>query len=182
MWDAVRFAVAFWGATATGRIRRDTRHIRMRKVLAMDGDHERPHILVVNDSQAILDLLRDLLSDEGYRVSVAIEPLDLTRIKALAPDLIVQDLLFADGSQQTGWHFLTLVRLDPETAHIPMILCTAAMDPIKDPDMAENLNRLGVRVLLKPFNLDDLLAAITEVFASQKLLDQVRDKEPSDEA
>ena len=135
----------------------------------------RAHILVVNDTQAIIDLMRDLLEDEGYQVSTSIETVELTRIKALKPDLIIQDLLFADGSQETGWHFLTLVRLDPELAHIPLILCTAAMDPIKDPDMAENLNRLGVRVVLKPFNLEDLLTVVTEVLAAQALLDQVRD-------
>ena len=131
-------------------------------------------MLVVNDTQAILDLMRDLLEEEGYQVSVSIQTLDLTRIKALQPDLIIQDLLFADGSQETGWHFLTLVRLDPELAHIPLILCTAAMDPIKDPDMAENLNRLGVRVVLKPFNLEDLLTVVAEVLAAQALLDQAR--------
>lgn len=148
----------------------------------MDRDATRPHILVVNDAQAFLDLLQDLLEEEGYRVSVSIQTLELSRIKALKPDLIIQDLLFADGSQQTGWHFLTLVRLDPETAHIPMILCTAAMAPVKDPEMAENLDRLGIRVLLKPFNIDDLLAAITEVLTAETLLDSVREPDPSDEA
>jgi hypothetical protein len=49
------------------------------------------------------------------------------------------------------------------------------MDPIKDPAMAENLNRLGVRVVLKPFNLDDLLTAVAEMLAAQTLLDQALD-------
>jgi CheY-like chemotaxis protein len=140
----------------------------------MGESARRAHVLVVNDTQAIIDLMRDLLEDEGYQVSTSIQTLDLARIKALQPDLIIQDLLFADASQETGWHFLTLVRLDPETAHIPMLLCTAAMDPIKDPDMAENLNRLGVRVVLKPFNLEDLLTVVAEVLAAQALLDQAR--------
>ena len=140
----------------------------------MGDPARRAHVLVVNDTQAILDLMRDLLEEEGYQVSTSIQTLDLTRIKALQPDLIIQDLLFADGSQETGWHFLTLVRLDPELAHIPLLLCTAAMDPIKDPAMAENLNRLGVRVVLKPFNLEDLLTVVAEVLAAQALLDQAR--------
>lgn len=134
----------------------------------------RPHILVVNDTQAILDVVRDLLEDAGYRVSVSIETLELAHIRELAPDVIVQDLLFPE-SQETGWHFLTLVRLDPDLARIPLILCTAAMHVIKDPDMAENLDRLGVRVMLKPFNLDDMLTTVAEVLAAQSLLDQARD-------
>lgn len=131
----------------------------------------RAHVLVVDDTQEILDVMRDLLEEEGYRVSISLETLDLTRIKALAPDVIVQDLLFA-GTQETGWHFLTLSQLEPETARIPLILCTAATETVGDPAMAENLDRLGIRVLLKPFNLDDLLTAVSEVLTAQALLEQ----------
>jgi CheY-like chemotaxis protein len=134
----------------------------------------RAHILVIDDTQEILDVIRELLEEEGYRVSVSLETLDLHRIKELAPDVIVQDLLFA-GTQETGWKFLTLARLDPEMAHIPLILCTAATETINDAAMAENLNRLGVRVLLKPFHIEDLVTAIAEVLASQSLIDQARD-------
>ena len=162
----------FWSATATRSYVCDTQS-RAGKVIIMDHAAPHAHVLVVNDTQAILDVMRELLEDEGYRVSVSIETLDLSRIKALAPDVIVQDLLFA-GTQESGWKFLTLARLEPELAHIPIILCTAATEVVGDPAMAENLNRLGVRVLLKPFNLDDLLTAISEVLAAQTLIDQAR--------
>src|SRR5215218_5133167 len=119
----------------------------------------RAHILVIDDTQEILDVMEELLEEEGYRVSVSIETLDLDRIKELAPDVIVQDLLFA-GMQDTGWKFLTLARLDPELAHIPLILCTAAMETVNDSAMAKNLKRLGVRVQLKPFHIEDLLTTI----------------------
>ncbi len=135
----------------------------------------RAHILVIDDTQEILDVIRELLEEEGYRVSVSVETLDLHRIKELVPDVIVQDLLFA-GTQETGWKFLTLARLDPELAHIPLILCTAATETVNDAAMAENLNRLGVRVLLKPFHIEDLVNAIAEVLASQSLIDQARDE------
>jgi CheY-like chemotaxis protein len=62
----------------------------------------RAHILLVDDVQEILDVMRDLLEEEGYRVSASSETLDVTRIKALAPDVIVQDLLFAGSIQETG--------------------------------------------------------------------------------
>ena len=139
------------------------------------GTHTlRPHVLLIDDTQAILDIMRDLLEEEGYRVSVSAETLELSRIKALQPDVIVQDLLFA-GAQETSWHLLTMVRLDPVLARIPLLLCTAATEMVKDPTMAENLNRLGVRVLLKPFDLDDLLTAVAEILAAQMLLNQALD-------
>jgi CheY-like chemotaxis protein len=88
----------------------------------------------------------------------------MQKIKALKPDLIVQDLLFA-GTQETGWKFLTLVRLDPELARVPLILCTAAIQVIRDEDMAAHLRDLGVTVVLKPFNIEDLLDSVAGVLA-----------------
>src|SRR5215207_2290603 len=98
----------------------------------MSADDRQPHILVINDTQEILDLIQVLLEDEGYRVTTSLALLNMTKVKSLAPDVIVQDLLF-EGIQETGWKFLTLVRLDPELARIPLILCTAAMRTIHDP-------------------------------------------------
>jgi CheY-like chemotaxis protein len=126
------------------------------------GQAEQAHILVINDTQEILDLLQELLDDAGYRVTTSLAVLDVEKIKALEPDLMVQDLLFA-GTQETGWHFLTLVRLEPALARIPLILCTAAVQVVKDEDMAAHLRNLGVTVVLKPFNIEDLLETIARV-------------------
>ncbi len=140
----------------------------------MSADSRQPHILVVNDTQEILDLLADLLEEEGYRVTTSLARLDLDKIKALAPDLIIQDLLF-EGTQEEGWKFLTLVRLDPALARIPLILCTAAVRTINEPVMAEQLDRLGVSVVLKPFLIEDLLSAITAALTAQALIAEATD-------
>ena len=95
------------------------------KDASMTADGRQPHILVVNDTQEILDLIQTLLEVEGYRVTTSLALLNMDKVKAYAPDVIVQDLLF-EGTQELGWKFLTLVRLDPELARIPLILCTAA--------------------------------------------------------
>ena len=126
------------------------------------GQAEQAHILVINDTQEILDLLQELLEDAGYRTTTSLAVLDMEKIKALQPDLIVQDLLFA-GTQETGWKFLTLVRLEPELARIPLVLCTAAIGVVKDEDMAAHLRDLGVTVVLKPFNIEELLDVIARV-------------------
>jgi CheY-like chemotaxis protein len=141
------------------------------KGAAMTTAGYQPHILLIDDTQEILDLMRDLLEEEGYRVTTAQAYLDLAKIKALAPDLIVQDLLF-EQTQELGWKFLTLVRLDPELSRIPLVLCTAAVRTVNDPAMAEQLDRLGVRVVLKPFLIDDLLTALSETRTAQALIDQ----------
>src|SRR3712207_4160395 len=92
--------------------------------------------------------------------------LDLDKVKTLAPDLIIQDILF-EQTQELGWKFLTLVRLDPELCAIPLVLCTAAVQVVKYEAMAEKLRQLGVRVVLKPFAIDELLAVLAEALGER---------------
>jgi CheY-like chemotaxis protein len=141
------------------------------KDAALSSDGRQPHILVINDTQEILDLMQELLEEEGYRVTTSLALLDVDKVRALAPDIIVQDLLF-EGTQELGWKFLTLVRLDPQLARIPLVLCTAAVRTVNDPEMAEQLDRQGIRVVLKPFTIDDLLTTLTDVRTAQSLIDQ----------
>ena len=144
----------------------------------MTADGRQPHILVINDTQEIIDLMAELLAEEGYQVSTSLALLDIAKVKALAPDIIVQDLLF-EGTQELGWKFLTLVRLDPELAAIPLILCTAAVRTVNEPEMAEQLDRLGVRIVLKPFLIEDLLGAIGGALTAQTLIVQATDGQDS---
>jgi CheY-like chemotaxis protein len=115
----------------------------------------------------MLDLLQELLEDEGYRVTTSLAVLDTEKIVDMAPDVIVQDLLFAHG-QENGWKFLELVRLSPALAQIPLVLCTAAIDVVRDEEMAERLRRLKVRVVLKPFDIRELLEVIANVLPNRR--------------
>ncbi len=128
----------------------------------MVGREHQPHILLVNDTQEILDLLQELLEEEDYRVTTSLAMLNLEKITDLDPDLIVQDLFFAHG-QETGWKFLELVRLSPALAQIPLILCTAAIEVVRDEEMAARLRRLNVHVVLKPFDIHELLQVIAQL-------------------
>ena len=116
----------------------------------------RAHILVMNDVQEIIDLLQELLEEEGYRVATSLFVLDLDRIKAVAPDLIVLDVLF-EGDDK-GWQFLKLSRLDRELCRVPIVLCTAAVQTVQE--MADHLAVQNIGVVLKPFDLDRLLREI----------------------
>ena len=140
----------------------------------MTTDGRQSHVLIINDTQEILSLMQELLEDEGYRVTSWLALLDMEKVKALAPDIVVQDLLF-EGMQETGWKFLQLMRLDPELARIPLILCTAAVRTVNEPEMAEQLDRLGVSVVLKPFLIEDLLSAIAGALTAQALIAEATD-------
>ncbi len=132
-----------------------------------------PHVLVMNDTQEIIDLLQELLEEEGYRVSTSLHVLDLTKVKTLAPDVIVLDVMF-EGNDK-GWQFLTLSRLDPEVSVIPLLLCTAAVQTVKA--MQEHLASVNVSEVLKPFDINHLLCAINQALSGREVaLDGASDR------
>lgn len=125
---------------------------------------EQRHILVINDTVAILELFSDLLQEEGYRVTTdgfTVEMMALLqRVKDLQPDLIVLDFVVLDEGK--GWQFLQLLRMEPETAGVPVIVCTAAAKLVEE--LQTHLDDMGVAVILKPFDLDRLLTLIRRVW------------------
>jgi CheY-like chemotaxis protein len=115
------------------------------------------HILVINDAQEILDLFKDLLEEAGYQVSLYSYAIhDMTQIKSINPDLVILDLLM--GGEQAGWQLLEKLRLDPETAKLPVIVCTAAVEMVRE--LQGHLTEKNVAIVLKPFDIDDILRQI----------------------
>jgi DNA-binding response OmpR family regulator len=112
----------------------------------------------MNDEQALLDLFQDLLEAEGYRVSTSIYLLDLNKVRELAPDVLVLDIMFAGDSK--GWPFITMARVDRELSLVPIVLCTAAVTTVEP--MLDRLAAQRVRIVYKPFDLEELLAAIED--------------------
>jgi CheY-like chemotaxis protein len=117
------------------------------------------HILVVNDSMEFLQLMEELLTDEGYTVSL-VETGAGTRaaVKQLRPDLLILDVRLPDIS---GFEVLNLLKLDPETGSIPVLLCTAAIRDVQAQQAI--LAERGVPILFKPFDLEELLRAIRQI-------------------
>ena len=114
-------------------------------------------VLVINDSQEILDLFREILTDEGYEVvlySYAIQ--DMQEILRVDPDLIILDYIF--GSEKSGWQTLQKLKMKRKTAGIPIIICTAAIKEVRE--IEGYLEAKGVTLVPKPFDIDDLLVAI----------------------
>lgn len=120
------------------------------------------HLLVINDTPAILDVFRELFEDEGYRVTVdTFSSFDagakLGQIKDLAPDVIILDFLI--GGEPLGWQLLQLLRMSRDTAKIPVVICTAAVRQIEE--LGAHLLTLNVQVVLKPFEIDDAIMAVS---------------------
>lgn len=126
-------------------------------------ERPRPHIVVVNDTQEILDLFRDILEDEGYRVSLYSYAMqDIADIQALEPDLVILDFII--GGEAQGWQLLQKMKMTRQTAGVPVIVCTAALHLVRELD--GHLRAKNVVVILKPFDIDDLLRAVAASLAA----------------
>ena len=116
-----------------------------------------PHVLVVDDEPAILDVLREALEEDGYAVTTATEPPATAEVARLRPDLVVLDHRLK--AAESGWDVARRLEADPVTAPIPILLLTAAVVEVQH--LTEELAARGIELVLKPFDLDDLLAAVS---------------------
>ena len=119
-----------------------------------------PRILVLEDHAETLRLLQRLLAQTGYDVATSMTLLDLDQMQQLAPDLIVQDLLFG-RSHEGSWNLLHQLRRHPALGRVPIVLCTAAGLLLQEPPLASDVDRLQLTVVHKPFSLPDLLTVVS---------------------
>jgi CheY-like chemotaxis protein len=115
-------------------------------------------VLVVNDTQEILELFADILSGMGLEtVAMSYAPRELDRIRDVKPELIVLDFLMGDG-ELLGWQLLQKLKMDRGLESIPVVVCTAARNAVME--QQGYLTEQGVVVVLKPFNVDQLEDAV----------------------
>lgn len=114
-------------------------------------------VMCVDDDVAILGLMRDLLEDEGYRGEICREGDKAHEvILKRQPALVILDLRMEHPD--AGLKVIELMRLDPRTTAIPVIVCTADRAFIRD--NGEYLRTQGYDTLEKPFALDALVEKV----------------------
>ena len=119
----------------------------------MEGIGAGKSVVVINDSPELLELAEILLRDEDFDVKVAVigtGAYDLVR--TTMPDLVILDIRLPDIS---GWDILQALKLDARTAHIPILVCSAAVQELRA--LEEQLASMGIDILIKPFAIDSLL-------------------------
>ncbi len=122
-------------------------------------------ILVINDTQDILDLFRIMLEGEGYEVVLSGFPFQqISEIEQINPDLIILDIIF--GDEKIGWQMLQLLKMKRSTASISVIVCTAALTVVREQE--GHLVSQGIHVVYKPFDIDHILTTIQLALESRK--------------
>jgi len=113
-------------------------------------------ILVVDDEEAIREVIAETLEIEGYRVEKAADGnAALVMVKSAHPDAIVLDLMMPG---MDGWTFLKQCRKDDLCECTPIMVMSAYRK------LGEATRDLQVQACLeKPFDLEVFLKAIEQL-------------------
>ncbi len=117
-------------------------------------------ILIVDDEEDIVNLVRMILEDAGYTVVSVTDGRDALRQVATDKfDLILLDIMMPFLS---GWEVLEAMRSQKETKDIPVALLTARASPREDnqPHPTDYCD-----YITKPFEPDDLLRRIRQILS-----------------
>jgi two-component system alkaline phosphatase synthesis response regulator PhoP len=118
----------------------------------------REKILVIDDEEDILELVRYNLAKEGYSMEgVTSGEEALAGVKAWLPDLILLDLMLPGVD---GLDLCRQLKSDIKTAHIPIIMLTARSE---DVDIVLGLELGAEDYITKPFSPRVLIARIRAV-------------------
>jgi len=119
-------------------------------------------ILVVDDEDDILHFLELVLGDKGYSVATASNGHDaLAAAQVDRPDLILLDIMMP---KMDGWEVLKLLRVDEQTAGVPVAMLSARTEA---QDRVQGLQEGAVDYICKPFSLQELLSKIDAIFAQE---------------
>jgi two-component system phosphate regulon response regulator PhoB len=117
-----------------------------------------PHVLVVEDEDALATLLQYNLDKEGYEVALAGDGEEaLMMVDERLPDLIVLDWMLPKVS---GIEVCRRLRSRAETRNIPIILLTARGE---ESDRIRGLDTGADDYVVKPFSMTELTARIRAV-------------------
>ena len=114
---------------------------------------KKAHILVVDDNEEfVLQLVRRTLEPEGYSVTVATNGNSaLTLLDELRPDLVLLDIRMPDIN---GYQVLKRIR---ETSNVPVIMLTAMLETTS---VYQSLKLGADDYIRKPFQPQVLLARV----------------------
>lgn len=112
-------------------------------------------ILAVEDSQAIRQMLMDLLSTYGYEVVTAADGVEaLERLNEVAVDMVLTDLIMPN---MDGLVLAEMIRRLPKFSTLPIVMLTTQdLEHLREAGREAGVNAW----LIKPFKPDELLSVI----------------------
>lgn len=125
------------------------------------------HILVAEDNVDIMEVMREVLETDGYRVTCAPNGRDALRaFEHETPDLIVSDVMMP---HLDGFGLLRAVRAHPTGAAVPFLFLSARTESAA----TSQARVLGADdYLFKPFDADDLSLAVAAKLARRRAVER----------
>lgn len=122
------------------------------------------HILIVEDEEDILELIKYNLAKEGYRVTSAATGEEAIKLAESAPpDLILLDLMLPGAD---GFEVCRRLGNNPKTQQIPIVMLTAKGE---EADIVTGLELGADDYITKPFSPKVLIARIRAVLRRVKM-------------
>jgi len=119
---------------------------------------KRAQVLVVDDEEPILDLIRDTLQDSGYRVDTVTNCRDaLARVRGNPYDLVILDLLLPD---MNGFVLSQEIRRIRPKMKDRILFISAVLF---GQSTVDHLNSMGAGFLPKPFETESLVEAVEKI-------------------
>jgi len=113
------------------------------------------NILIVDDSQDHLDLVLEMLTQEGYQVNTATNGTTALQLaQTTSPHLILLDINLPDLN---GYEVCRRLKTDNATADIPVIFVSALTETL---DKTKAFAVGGVDYVTKPFQVEEILSII----------------------
>lgn len=127
---------------------------------------DQPILLIVEDNRDVFSYLKMVLS-QTYRILAARNGEEgIEKAREAIPDLIISDVMMPI---KDGYELTNVLKQDPATSHIPIILLTAKASH------EERVEGLGVGAdayLTKPFDKQELLIRINNLIATRQIMQQ----------
>lgn len=121
----------------------------------MEDNIRESKILIVDDVQLNLELMKDILSEKGYQVATAVNGRSaIAKARAHKFDLILLDLIMPDID---GFEVCSVLKSSTQTSDVPIIFLTATKE---DNNITRGFNLGAVDYIPKPFSKDELLARV----------------------
>lgn len=116
-------------------------------------DQDKPHVLIVDDEEDIVDLLSYNLKKAGFRISTAADGKEgIERAQADQPDVIILDIMMP---RMDGLEACRRIRADAVLRSTPILILTARSE---EQDHVESLD-VGADIYLpKPISIPVLIS------------------------
>lgn len=131
-------------------------------------------ILVIDDEEALCEILKFNLEKEGYEVDCAYSAEEALEMDLTGYSLFMVDIMM---DKLSGFDFAKRVRAKEDTEHIPVIFCSALSD---EDNKVMGLNIGGDDYVTKPFVIGEVLARVRAVLRRVEGMKKPKDNYESD--